>query len=373
MRRGRVFIYLAFIIILALVAFVVVYQRFLQPPPTSQTEAPVATPETVSVVVLTQRVPRGTAIDGNVLGSIPVARDLVIQGMFTSPDQVLGRQAKFDLESGIPLTSGMLVDSAEQLSATGSMAALSIPRGMVAVSIPISRLSSVAYAPQSGDHVNVIISLMLVDVDSDFQSKLPNQAGIVIAPGTIGEEGPNYLTAQISGGTETGTAVGKAELIAGLGQTAYSLPSEPQRPRLVSQSLLQDVMVLKVGNFPYEGQVQPQPTPEGEQPAEGQPADQAAVTTVPEPDVISLIVTPQDAITLNYLLYYQKYLGAQMTLALRSAEDDTRVQTEAVTMQYLLEQYNIPVPAKLPYSIEPRADKAELPTLRNDAVPAPVE
>lgn len=368
MRRGRIFIYIAFIIILALVAFVVVWQRFLQPAAVNPPEAPVATPvDTVNVVVLTQRVPRGAALEANLLEYIPTPRNLVIQGMFTDVNQVIGKLAKFDLEAGIPLTSGMLVESAEQLSATGSMAALSIPRGMVAVSIPINRLSSVAYAPQAGDHVNVIVSMMLVDVDTDFQTKLPNMAGVVIAPGTIGEEGPNYLTAQLSGGSIEGTPIGKAELIAGLGQTAYSMPSEPQRPRLVSQALLQDVMVLKVGNFPYDGQTQPQPTPEGEQPPEQQQAP-----AVSPPDVITLIVTPQDAITLNYLLYYQSYLGAQMTLALRSAEDDTRIQTEAVTLQYLLEQYNIPVPAKLPYTVEPRADKVELPVLNNDK-PAPVQ
>lgn len=370
MRRGRVFIYLAFIIILALVAFVVIWQRFLQPAAVSQPEAPVATPvETVNVVVLTQRVPRGAALEANVLEYIPTPRNLVIQGMFTDVNQVIGRLAKFDLEAGIPLTSGMLVDSAEQLSATGSMAALSIPRGMVAVSIPINRLSSVAYAPQAGDHVNVIVSLMLVDVDTDFQTKLPNTAGLVIAPGIRGEQGPNYLTPELSGGSAEGTTVGKAELIAGLGQTVYSMPSEPQRPRLVSQVLLQDVMVLKVGNFPYEDQTQPQPTPEGEQPTEQQQPIQT--TAVPPPDVITLIVTPQDAITLNYLLYYQSHLGAQMTLALRSAEDDTRVQTEAVTLQYLLEQYNIPVPAKLPYGVEPRVDKVDLPILNNDKVVPP--
>ncbi|MGW8249973.1 MAG: hypothetical protein ACWGO1_04970, partial [Anaerolineales bacterium] len=70
---------------------------------------------------------------------------------------------------------------------------------------------------------NVIVSLLLVDLDTDFQTKLPNSAGTVIAPGTIGEEGPNYLTAQVSGGGEAGGAtVGKAELVPGLGQTVYS-------------------------------------------------------------------------------------------------------------------------------------------------------
>ena len=371
MRRGRVFIYLAFIIILGLVAFVVVWQRFLQPTPTAP-QGPAPTPvDVVNVVVLTQRVPRGSAVAPEVLKLLPIQRNLLIEGMFTDINQVDGRLAKFDLDAGIPLTGGMLVDSAEQLSDTGSAAALSIPRGMVAVSIPVSRLSSVSYAPMSGDHVNVIVTLLLADLDTDFQTILPNLAGTVIAPGTLGEEGPNYLTAQVSGGSAEGggTVVGKAELVPGLGQTVYALPSEPQRPRLVSQSLLQDVMVLKMGEFPYEGLPEPTPTPEpGAQPAEGQA--EAAPAPPPKPNVVTLIVTPQDAITLNYLLYYKAFNGAELTLALRSSEDNTRVQTEAVTLQYLLEQYNIPVPAKLPYGVQPRVDKVVIPEPVTNSAPA---
>jgi pilus assembly protein CpaB len=130
---------------------------------------------------------------------------------------------------------------------------------------------------------------------------------------------------------------------------------------LVSQALLQDVVVLKMGEFPYEGLPAPTPTPvPGEQPAEGQ-AEAAAPAPPPKPSVVTLIVTPQDAITLNYLLYYKAFNGAELTLALRSSEDNTRVQTEAVTLQYLLEQYNIPVPAKLPYGVQPRVDKVVIP------------
>lgn len=366
MRRGRIFIYLAFIIILGLLAFVVVWQRFLKPSTTTDVQQPTPTPvvDVVNVVVLTQSVPRGGVMEPDVLSLVPIQRDLFIQGMFTDINEVEGSLAKFDLDSGIPLTKSMLVGSAEQLSGTGSVAALSIPRGMVAVSIPISRLSSVSYAPISGDHVNVIVSMLLAELDPDFQSKLPNMAGVAIAPGTQGETGPDYLTAQVSAGGEQGSSVGKAEIIPGLGQTVYSVPSEPQRPRLVSQYLLQDVIVLKMGEFPYEGLPEPTPVPEaGEEqaPADNQQQEEQAPETPPKPEVVTLIVTPQDAITLNYLLYYQSQLGAQMTLALRSAKDDTRVQTEAVTLQYLLETYNIPVPAKLPYGVEPRVDKVLLP------------
>ncbi len=185
MRRGRIFFYLAFIIILALVAFVVVWQRFLQPGANSSGEAqPTPVISTVNVIIVTQRVSRGTAVGGDVLGMVPVAQELFYEGMFTNISEVEGRMAKFDLEAGIPLTQGMLVDTAEELSGTGSVAALSIPRGMVAVSVPISRLSSVSYAPQPGDHVNVIVTMLLVDIDPDFQSLLPNRNIGVIAPGT---------------------------------------------------------------------------------------------------------------------------------------------------------------------------------------------
>jgi Flp pilus assembly protein CpaB len=371
MRRGRIFFYLAFIIILGLVAVVVVYQRLLNPAVTSAPQAPVPTPvDIVNVIVVTQKVPRGTVLDGTVLGLVPIPRDLFIQGMFTNVNEVDGKLAKFDLDAGIPLTGGMLADNAEQLSGTGSVAALSIPRGMVAVSIPISRLSSVSYAPQAGDHVNVIVTMLFVDLDTDFQTVLPNQAGAVIAPGVAGETGPNYLTAQVSGGGgEGGTSVGKAEVIPSLGQSVYVVPSEKQRPRMVSQNLLQDAVVLKVGNFSVTSSQQLTPTQQtgGEQQVpQGEPTPQPAEPAAP--DIITLIVNPQDAITLNYLMYS----GSQLTLALRSAEDETRVQTEAVTLQFLLDQYNIPVPVKLPYGTEPRIDKAVPPVLQNDLVPTPV-
>lgn len=390
MRRGRVFFYLAFIIILGLVAFVVVWQRYLQPsgkvvaPP-----QPTAVIKTVNVIVVTQRIPRGTAVSGTVLGLIPIPQELFYEGMFTNISDVEGRLAKFDLDPGVTLTRGMLVDTAEQLSSTGSVAALSIPRGMVAISIPISRLSSVSYAPQPGDHVNVIVSMLLVDIDSDFQTLLPNRNIGVIAPGT----GTGTLTGSAAGAAETGggggqagaefesasvvavsggggSLVGRATQDPTLGQTFYHIPTEAQRPRMVSQNLLQDAIVLQIGSFSYKGQepttqqAQAEATPTPEPSREG---EQAAPAPPPPPDVITLIVTPQDAITLNYLMYS----GAQLTLALRAAQDDTRVQTESVTLQFLLEQYNISVPAKLPNGMEPPIRTLQTPVLSNDLKPTP--
>jgi len=66
------------------------------------------------------------------------------------------------------------------------------------------------------------------------------------------------------------------------------------------------------------------------------------------PDLITVIVTPQDAVALTYLMYS----GTKFTLTLRAPDDTTRVETEAATLQYLLSQYAIPVPAKLPYVMD---------------------
>lgn len=389
MRRGRIFLYLAFILILALVAVFVVYQKFLAQPAAPAAENTPPPVEMVDVVVVAQRVPRGGLIEDAVLSVVQIPRDLAMQGMFTNKNEVIGRQAKFDLEAGIPLTGGMLVTSAAQLSAAGSNAALQVPRGMVAVSIPITRLSAVSYALEPGDHVNVIVTLLMNDLDQDFQSVLPNQATNVVAPGSGVFGGEGGSTTSVEGGaltsSDTGTSkieidtsslvavpgggggtVGRAELDPVLDQTFYLVPSESRRPRLVSQSLLQDVVVLQMGTFVKEEEAAAaeaaQPV-EGQTPAEG---EEAQAVEPPKPDVITLIVTPQDAVTLNYLIY----AGAELTLALRATGDDGRVLTEAVTLPFLLNQYNIPVPSKLPYGIDPRVDDLIAPVLPND-VPTP--
>lgn len=397
MRKGRIFIIIALILILGLAAVAIVYFQFLRPDPNEQVAEPVATQvaDTVEVVVVVQQVPRGTLLNETVLGFIDIPRDMLIEGYFTDMAQVVGRQARLDLDSNMLLTSSMVVDSSDQLSTTGSLAALSIPRGMVAVSVPINRLTSVSYAPQSGDHVNVIATMLLVDLDSDYQSITPNRNAAVLGagPGVVvgAETGEDIsvdantdiskITAQNIGAGPT-SVIGRTLIDPLLEQTLYAIPSEPQRPRLVSQTLLQDAIVLGVGDFPLPSEEEEieQPTPPPPPPVDEeqngtetyQYEDQNSELEMekPEPklpDLITLVVTPQDAVTINYLIY----TGSQLTLALRPSGDDTRVQTEATTLDFLLNQYNIPVPVRLPYGMEPRVDELLQPDLVNDVQPTP--
>jgi hypothetical protein len=79
------------------------------------------------------------------------------------------------------------------------------------------------------------------------------------------------------------------------------------------------------------------------------------------------VVAPQDAVTLTYMIY----ANIPLNLTLRRSGDDSRQDTEAATLEYLLSQYDIPVPVKLAYALTPRIDVLELPFLPNDVVTVP--
>ncbi len=74
--------------------------------------------------------------------------------------------------------------------------------------------------------------------------------------------------------------------------------------------------------------------------------EEAAPVEEPKPDIITLVVSPQDAVLLNYI----KRAGIELSLALRNPNNTQEIVTDAVTQQYLMDQKNIPLPAKLPFA-----------------------
>ena len=114
----------------------------------------------------------------------------------------------------------------------------------------------------------------------------------------------------------------------------------------------EDALIIHVGTFPLDGRfigVPPTPTPvPAEQQAEGD-ATPVPTPTPARPDIVTLAVTPQEAVVITY------YVEAKIpvTLALRSATDTSRVPTDDVTLEYLMGTYGIELPPRLPYSIEP--------------------
>jgi Flp pilus assembly protein CpaB len=312
--------------------------------------------ELVQIVVASQSISRGSVITSNVLTTIRYPKTALPQGIFfLNIEDAVGTKAKYNIDPGVPITTSMLIHEG-----AGSLASFDIPSGMTAYSIPASPETAVAYAPQKGDHVMVVGCILLSDVDTSFQTVLPNYSTRTFAAGA-GVEGYGISTSAsvfpLTDGTNASTGRFDQDPTQ-QDQLLYVLPSESQRPRLVCQSIIQDAVVLNVGMFPLtasEAGSAPTPTP----------AVAATKTnaTIGQnyPGSVTLVVSPQDSIVLNYLLLS----GAKLSMALKSAGDTAKYNTDPVTLQYIMDEKNIPSPVKLPYGISPRVDTLTYPSFND--------
>lgn len=363
MRRGRLVLFLLALILLvgAVAGYLVLSGTGTEAPPEGDPEAEMV--RDAEVVIAAQEIPRGAPIQPDALLTSTIPSDMVVESMVQELGEVVGRRARMDIARGVIMTREMVTDSAGDLLGTGSDASLAIPAGYTAISIPMTRLSGVAYALRDGDSVDVLITMLVSEIDREFQSLLPNRsvvlfgrAGVVtgvVATGIDGEGGPVL-------GAEP-MPVGRAEADPSSGETLYVEPAERQRPRMVSQRLIEKATVLHVGTYTFEGEVM---TTDVATTGEEEGAEAGSTTVVVRPpDVITLIVTPQDALALNYAM---KSGAIDITLTLRGPGDPTQVPTDSVTLEYLFENYGIPKPAKLDYGLEPRLDVIKPPVLPND-------
>jgi hypothetical protein len=318
-------------------------------------QTPVVPPPVfVEVYIAGQNIPQGGTIKPELLATIKIAPENVVGVMFTVDKQaaLIGKVAKFPLDQGVVITSSMVGDSSSAVTIPGPSWASLIPPGMTAMSIPANRFALSGYAINDGAHVNLNACFLFVDVDPTFQSILPNLTASLTNTAFSANGTPSPSIALSVGAA--GTAQGRLELDPSLQQPYYLLASEAQRPRMVCQTMLQDVVVMKLGNFSRDAGATISTPPVATTDANGQP-----VPTAP-PDLVTLIVTPQDSITLTYLLNIQQLDASgntktqtRLSMTLRNPTDRARQATEASTLQFLLSQYNIPVPAKLPYALQP--------------------
>lgn len=350
-RGGMLLLVIVFLILVLSVAAFFVLRGNFNIGGVSAGETPAA--QLATIVVLTQPVARDALIVDAALEEIPYPEEKITASMFRTKAEVADvYYAKYPLVQGQPLTREVISERPGVLQ-EGSDVAKTIPAGMTAISLPISRLGAVGFAIKDGDRVNVIVTTSFVDLDTSFQSQLPNYTAVATGTGILPEQLPVTTIKIESPGASS--AFGRAELEPTLNQAVYIVPSESQRPRLVSQMMLQNIQVLHVGDFNLSGDqtvaatATAQPSTEGATPAEG---EQAAAPKLP--DIITLIVSPQEAVALTYIMFSK----ADITLALRSPDDPNLLDTESVTLQYLISQYNIALPAKLPYGLSPRIDPA---------------
>lgn len=293
-------------------------------PAPEQVEAPPAEPTgipTTQVIVALQPIPRGSEFVAGSIGRRDWPANNVPPDTIADEAETIGKVAKTEIVQGQVIVRSMLVDKG-----VSGEAALNIPPGRVAVAYPMNRQKSVAYAIQPGDSVDILVTAFFIDVDEEFQAPLPNKIRFFFP--IFDQETGTQTGIQLSETFEEGRFELGADEIASIVSA-----STPQIPRRVAQLTVQSAKVLRVG--PWLEEPPPPPPEEGAEPP-----------PPPPPDIVTLAVTPQDALVLLWL----RQSGIYNEMALRAAgEDEADHLTEAVTLQYMLTRFNIAVPPKIEF------------------------
>jgi Flp pilus assembly protein CpaB len=345
MRRGRTLILLGLVLLLGAAAVFLFVSS--QPQVPAPSDIPTAEPTPLiqleKIVVAAQNIPRGKLITADSVYLADWPRDNVPPGSFSNLEDVQNLIARTDILFNQPLMDVMLTNDRAQLITRGSDAALQIPNDRRAVALPIDQMASVGYALRPGDHVDVLVSLWLVDAD------LEGQYAAYLFNRNLSDE-------LIAAGMEPPEAVAQAIALT---------TRDKSYPRLSSQLILQDIEVLSVGEWrdatplprftPGAPIDQPSPTPP---PAAAAPGGTPTGTPVP-PNMVILIVAPQQALILQWL----RESDAILDLALRGATDRAPVDTSTVTLQYLFDNFNVTLPPKLDFTVNysPPANAAACP------------
>jgi Flp pilus assembly protein CpaB len=330
------------------------------PTPVQPSATPLPTQALTDIIVAVQAISRGSVIPAEAIRLQPWPAEAAPFNAVLSLEDVIGKRARTDIYVEQPILTSYLVEGLDDLADVGSDAAAVLPNGTVGVAMPMDRLTSVAYAIQPGDRVDIVISLLFIDIDEQFQSALPNSINLVNT--AANENGISLsLGTDVNGRFETeriplpgfNATLGTAQQTP-IDWPVLIRPSESPRPRLVTQRTIQDALVVHTGNFPEDGRLfgfVPTPTPV---PAEGatpvpQGAAPAPTAVPPRPDIVTLAVTPQEAVILTWMVE----AGVPITFLLRAAADTSQVPTDQVTLDYILASYSITIPGKQAFSIQP--------------------
>lgn len=340
MQRGRLLIILGIILGLATLAAVAVLVfsgggilpggAATEPTPeVTQVEPGDTIVPTTQVIVALQPIARGSEFVAGSIGRRDWPANNVPPDIIADEAETIGKVAKTEIVQGQVLVRSMLIDKG-----VSGEASLNVPPGRVAVAFPMNRQTSIAYAIQPGDFVDLLVTSNFIDVDEEFQAPLPNKTRFFF-PTFDNESG-------VQTGIELSAPIDEGRFELGAGDVASIVnASSGQIPRRVAQLTVQSAKVLRVGPWIEE----PTPAP---------PEDGSPPPPPPLPDVVTLAVTPQDALVMLWL----RQSGIYTEMGLRAAgEDQADHLTEAVTLQYMLTRFNIAVPPKIEFVMAPSVEE----------------
>lgn len=323
-------------------------------------------PPLVEVVVSLQTVPRGHQMTADILALDMRPAGSVGSNVITSIDDALNLFARTDIYQGETLTYDSLVDDITQIGLDSFGPSSLIPPGYVAQAVPMNRLTGVGYGLSEGDFVDIMVTFLFYQVDEEFQTYLPNDAAF-------------YLEEQIEAVEEAGSPlafitqpiiflvspIGRFEQLP-TGDLAHIKPNEEDiipRPVPVTM-IIQNARVVQVGQYelPKDPSLliptaTPEPLEEGQATPTPPPAQTPTPTPIPD-DVVVVALQPQQQLLLRYAVG----VNAQVFFALRGINDGQLYSVENMTLDFLLERFNVEVPPNLGYSVE---------TLIRDVTPTP--
>lgn len=240
--------------------------------------------QTKPALIALQPIEERADIPAEAVGTKEWPEDLVPADALSNPAEVVGKAALVPIMEGQIILPDMLIDKERALE-EGGFASFAIPEGKVAFAVPVDEVHSVAGAIQPGDFVDVLVTVTFEAVK------------------------------------RTGVVTEEVE------EVVYPLQV------LATQLTLQDVEVLGVGTW----NVLPA-TEEGAAPTrEG--------GGLPLQNFLTLLVNQQDALVLKYARDDPNF---NVDFALRGVEDHTIVNTESVTLQYILTRFKVTTPAPPP-------------------------
>ena len=319
--------------------------------------APVETiPPLVEVVVSLQTVPRGHQMTPDILALDMRPAESVGINVITSIDDALNLFARTDVYQGETLTFDTLVDDITKIGLESYGPSSLIPPGHVAQSVPMNRLTGVGYGVNEGDYVDIMVTFLFYQVDEEFQTYLPNDAAF-------------YLEEQIEAVEEAGdplalitqpiiflvSPIGRFEELPTGDLAHISQNDEDVIPRPVPVTMIiQNARVVQVGEYrlpPDPVDLIPTPTPEpvaeGEPTPTPPPAVAPTATPIPD-DVVVVALQPQQQLLLRYAVE----VNAQVFFALRGVNDGQLYSVENMTLDFLMDRFNVEIPPNLGYSVE---------------------
>ncbi|RMG99795.1 MAG: hypothetical protein D6706_05005 [Chloroflexi bacterium] len=303
-------------------------------------------PPMVEVVVSLQTVPRGWQFTEAELTTDLRLRDEVDSNVVTRVEDVVGKYARTDIFQGETITKDQLASDPTLVGVNDFGPSSLIPPGFVAQAVPMDRLSGVAYGLDEGDYIDILITFIFWKLDPEFQTFLQNSANFFLE--SVDDEGNIQLIVY------TIDVFGRFEELP-TGDLAHISPSELQRPVAISM-VIQNAKVIQVGAWqPVPPVAVATPTPEPVEVAEGEPTAtpgfiaQAPPTPTPTPpDVLLVALSPQQQLLLKYALE----ANADIDFALRGVNDGQLYSVENVDLNYLLDRFNIEVPADFGFTVD---------------------